>query len=102
MPRQHRRCTIYPWCVGHLSPGDQEHHGKAHVVPAQESRELRLALYAVGDEVPRVTVEVMLAEGEPSLEVVELEPAEVLQLAAILRQLAVESRERVEHSEPPR
>jgi hypothetical protein len=98
LPRQHRRCTIYPWCIGHLSPGDREHRGKAHVVPAQEGRELRLELYAMGDEPPKVSVEVFLVEGEPSLDVVELDAVQALQLAATLRQFAVESQERVQQS----
>jgi hypothetical protein len=38
----------------------------------------------------------LLIEGGPPLEVVELDPVEVLQAAAVLRQLAMESRERVE------
>ena len=96
LPRQHRRCTVYPWCTGHAGAGDIEHHGKAHVVPGRDGRELRFVLSAVGDDPLQVAVDVTLAPGEPPLEVVELDPAQVLQAAAILRQLALESRERVQ------
>jgi hypothetical protein len=96
MPRQHRRCTVYPWCTGHAGPNDSEHRSSAHVVAAQDGRELRFVLTGTGDGPLRVTVELLLIEGGPPLEVVELDPVEVLQAAAVLRQLAMESRERVE------
>jgi hypothetical protein len=52
----------------------------------------------MGDDPPKVSVEVFLAEGEPSLDVVELDAVQALQLAATLRQFAVESQERVQQS----
>ena len=54
-----------------------------------------MAMTAVGDGMPCVTVEVLLAEGGPPLEVVQLDPVALLQAAAALRRLAVESQERV-------
>lgn len=64
-------------------------------MPALEGRELRLVLTAVGHGPMSVRVEMGLTEGGPSMDVVELDPAEVLRAAATLRQLALESQERV-------
>jgi hypothetical protein len=66
------------------------------VVVAQDGRELRFVLTGTGDGPLRVTVELSLPEGGPPLEVVELDPVEVLQAAAVLRRLAMESREGVD------
>lgn len=96
MPKQRRRCKAYPWCVGHSGPSEVEHHGRAQVIPAQGGRELRIALTADADGPIRVSIEVQLSAGGQPLEVVELDPAEVLQAAAALRSLALESREPVD------
>jgi len=93
---QRRRCRAYCWCTGHAGPSELEHHGKAQIVCCGGGRELRFVLTAVGDGPLRVTVEVLLAEGEPPLEVVDLQPAEVLQAAAVLRGLVVDSEHAVE------
>ena len=96
LPQQTRRCTVFSWCTGHLGAREYEHHGKVHVVPACDGRELRLALCASGEGTPRITIEAVLAEGGQPLEVVELEPAEVVQAAATLRHLVIQSQQRVD------
>jgi len=63
------------------------------VVAAQEERELRFTLTAVGDEPVSVAVEVVLTAGGIPLEVAQLEPTDVLHAAAALRVLAQQSQE---------
>ena len=95
LPRQARRCAVYPWCLGHSRADDPEHRGEVHVVPAQEGRALHLRLCAMRGSPPRVSVELVFDDEAPELPVAELEDAEAIAVAAVIRQLAMESRERV-------
>lgn len=60
------------------------------MVRGRGGRELRLALFAVGEDTPYVAVELSLATGGPPLEVVDLEQEAVLQAVAALGRLALE------------
>jgi hypothetical protein len=97
LPRQARRCTVYPWCLGHSRADDPEHQGAVHVVPAEDGRALQLRLCALRGEPPRVSVELIFDGEAPAMLVTELEDSQAIAVAAALRQLAVQGRERVTH-----
>lgn len=86
IPSQRQRCRLYDWCT---APGRHAVHvGEVRTLITGTGRRLRVSLTADDDAAAVLAVEVGLRDGQPLLEIVDLEPAEAVELAGVLLRLA--------------
>lgn len=87
IPSQRQRCDVFDWCTA-SGRRHEQHVGEVRILVTETGRRLRVSLTAEGDAPPRLAVELSFRDDQPLLEVVELEPAEAVELAGMLLRLA--------------
>jgi hypothetical protein len=80
------RCPVHPWCTV-TRRHHRVHTGEEHRLATVSGVELRLTLHAENRHPPVVEIEAALAPSGTLLEVAELEAAQALELAGVLRRL---------------
>lgn len=83
-------CPVHPWCI--VEGPHEEHTSTGRSVSTVRGREVRVWLVAEADGSPCLHVELAYSPDVPGIDVVDLEPAEAGELAAVLRALVASAR----------